>query len=200
MKKLLVILSIIGSFFFSAIAEDELAYVKMATSKGDIYLALNKTKAPITVENFLTYAKTGYYNRMIFHRVVPDRLIQGGGYNRSLYERVQRDPIINEATNGLKNLRGTIAMARNEDPDSAVSQFFINTKHNVELDHQGTEYKFEWGYAVFGEVVSGMDVVDEISMVPTEGRGAFEAEVPVENIFINTVTEISADEVVFANE
>ena len=178
-----------------AMAEDELVHVKMETSKGDIYLVLNKTKAPVTVENFLSYAESGYYIRLIFHRVVPGRLIQGGGYNRSLYEREKRDPIINEADNGLKNARGTIAMARNSDPNSAQSQFFINTKDNPELNHQGSEYDYQWGYAVFGEVTHGMDVVDAISMVPTEGRGDFEAEVPIENIFINMVRVIDVTDV-----
>ncbi|WP_306251148.1 peptidylprolyl isomerase [Parvularcula sp. IMCC14364] len=179
----------------SAQAEDELVHVKMETSEGDIYLALNRTKAPVTVENFLAYAESGYYIRLIFHRVVPGRLIQGGGYNRSLYQRGKRDPITNEADNGLKNLRGTIAMARNDDPDSAQSQFFINTKDNPELDHQGKEYAFDWGYAVFGEVVYGMDVVDTISFVPTEGRGDFAGEVPVEPVYINMVREIDESDI-----
>ncbi len=198
-----ILLSVLSLFVFMASvahAEDEKKYVLMATSMGDIYVALNETKAPVTVENFLTYARSGYYNRMIFHRVVPNRLIQGGGFNRSMYERVKRDSIINEADNGLKNLRGTMAMARNDDPDSAVSQFFINTKDNPELDHQGKEYKFEWGYAVFGEVVYGMDVVDAISFVPTEGREPFKAEVPVENVFINSITEIDQSDIPVSND
>ncbi len=176
-------------------AEDDFIYIRMETSMGDIYLALNETKAPATVDNFLTYARSGYYDRMIFHRVAPGRLVQGGGYNRSLYEREKRDPIVNEADNGLKNLRGAIAMARNDEPDSAQSQFYINTKDNPELDHQGKEYKLEWGYAVFGTVVAGMQVVDAISAVPTEGRKQFEADVPVEHIYISALNQISVEEV-----
>ena len=178
----------------TAAAEDDIVHVRMETSLGDIYLGLNRSKAPVTVENFLAYAESGYYIRLIFHRVVPGRLIQGGGYNRSLYQRPKRDPIINEADNGLEHRRGTIAMARNQDPHSALSQFFINVKDNPELNHQSKDFHFNWGYAVFGEVVHGMDVVDAINAVPTEGRGDFDAEVPVEHVYINSVTVVSAED------
>lgn len=174
-------------------AGDDYVYVRMETSVGTVDLALNKTKAPITVENFLLYAEAGYYNRLVFHRVVPGRLIQGGGYTDRLYERERRAPIKNEADNGLPNKRGTIAMARNQDPNSAVSQFFINTIDNFELNHRGKELRAQWGYAVFGEVINGMGVVDIISMVPSSGQGQFDRNVPVTPILIKDVYIITMD-------
>jgi peptidyl-prolyl cis-trans isomerase B (cyclophilin B) len=175
-------------------AQDEIIYVRLATTKGDIDIALNKTKAPISVENFLTYAKEGYFNGMVFHRVVPGVLIQSGGYNKYLFERAKHDAIQNEADNGLKNMRGTIAMARHDDPHSARSQFFINLIHNEQLDFRDKELVANWGYAVFGEVVGGMDVADAIGSVAITEKDQFE-EFPEEMILLNAVSIIEKDEI-----
>ena len=181
-------------------AGDDLVYVRLQTTMGDIYLALNKTKAPVTVANFLAYAESYYYDRLIFHRVVPGRLVQSGGFNKGLYRRERRDPIKNEADNGLKNLRGAIAMARQADPDSAKSEFFINTQHNEDLDHQGKEYSLDWGYAVFGEVVHGMAVVDAIAAVEVGEGDLFDGEFPQELIFLKRVDQITKQELEALNE
>ena len=174
---------------------DEIVYARIQTSEGDIDLALNKTKAPITVENFFAYAEKGYYDRTIFHRVVPGTLVQGGGYTERFLGRPTEDPIENEATNGLDNERGTIALARHTDPHSATNQWFINLKHNKNLDHENEELMMNWGYAVFGRVVDGMEVADAIGSVETSEGGPFDAEVPVEPITITRVDRIEADEV-----
>ena len=139
--------------------------VVLSTSKGDITLELDREKAPITVENFLTYAKAKHYDGTIFHRVKSGFMIQGGGMNVSMIEKPTKAPIKNEHSNGLKNLRGTIAMARTSDPHSATAQFFINVVDNTFLDAGD-------GYAVFGKVTEGMDVADQISKVPTTSKGA----------------------------
>ncbi|WP_410795921.1 peptidylprolyl isomerase [Parvularcula sp. LCG005] len=173
-------------------------YARIQTSMGNIDIALFREEAPVTTANFLQYATDGHYDRTIFHRVVTDTLIQGGGYSARLYERATRDPIVSEAANGLKNTRGTLAMARYEEPDSATSQFFINIKDNPFLDRSGDTYKKDAGYAVFGEVVGGMDVVDAIGSVATgakDGAIYLAAEVPVEPIIIKRVDPIDEDEV-----
>ncbi|NHK28771.1 peptidyl-prolyl cis-trans isomerase [Parvularcula flava] len=174
---------------------DDIVYARIQTSMGDIDLVLNRTKAPITVENFFAYATKGSYDRTIFHRVVAGRLIQGGGYSRTLIERPAMDPIQNEATNGLNNERGTIAMARYTEPNSATNQWYINLRHNEELDHEGEELMLDWGYAVFGKVVAGMEVVDAIGMVETGAQGQFDKDVPVEPVIIERVDEIEPEEV-----
>ncbi|MBD0426775.1 peptidylprolyl isomerase [Aquisalinus flavus] len=174
---------------------DDIVYARIQTSMGDIDLALNRTKAPVTVENFFAYATKGYYDRTIFHRVVAGRLIQGGGYSRTLLERPTMDPIENEAANGLDNERGTIAMARYTEPHSATNQWYINLRHNEELDHEGEALMLDWGYAVFGQVVAGMEVVDAIGMVETTAQGQFDEDVPAEPVIIERVDEIAAEEV-----
>ena len=138
--------------------------VLIKTSKGDIKVELYKEKAPISVENFLSYVNDEYYNETIFHRVIKDFMIQGGGFTTDNKQKPTKDPIKNEAKNGLLNERGTIVMARTSAVDSATSQFFINQKDNKFLDHGVRDY----GYAVFGKVVEGMDVVDKIAAIPTE--------------------------------
>jgi cyclophilin family peptidyl-prolyl cis-trans isomerase len=148
----------------SASAQAEAVKVLMQTSKGDITLELDAQKAPGTVKNFLAYVDEGFYDGTIFHRVIKDFMIQGGGFTPDLRQKKAHDPIENEAKNGLKNLRGSVAMARTSDPHSATAQFFINHKDNAFLDYPGQD---GWGYAVFGKVVSGMDVVDAIAAVPT---------------------------------
>jgi peptidyl-prolyl cis-trans isomerase A (cyclophilin A) len=151
----------------AAHAQAEAAKVKLATSLGDIVLELNADKAPKSVENFLQYVKDGHYDGLVFHRVIPGFMIQGGGFSADMQQKATRAPIVLEATNGLKNERGTIAMARTNVPDSATSQFFINVVDNAMLNATGPGN----GYAVFGKVTAGMDVVDKIRAVPTGSRG-----------------------------
>jgi cyclophilin family peptidyl-prolyl cis-trans isomerase len=140
--------------------------VVLATSLGDITLVLNQNKAPVTTDNFLAYVRSGHYRGTVFHRVIPGFMIQGGGFTRDMRQKPTLPPIMNEADNGLKNERGTIAMARTPDPHSASSQFFINLTDNDFLDHTAKTAQ-GWGYAVFGSVTRGMDVVDAIAEVET---------------------------------
>jgi len=156
--------------------------VKIVTTKGEILVELDAQKAPITVANFLAYTKDGFYNGTIFHRVIKDFMIQGGGMTPGMQQKKTNPPIKNEAANGLKNKRGTIAMARTSVPNSATSQFFINHKDNVFLDYRGPSAQ-EIGYAVFGKVIKGMDVVDAIAVTPTKP-----GDVPVEPVLIESVT------------
>jgi len=158
--------------------------VVIETSHGDIRVALDKAKAPLTVDNFLAYVKSGFYAGTIFHRVMPGFMIQGGGFDASLVEKPTRPPVKNEARNGLRNLRGTLAMARTSDPHSATSQFFINLKSNPALDFGVA--RDGWGYAVFGEVIEGMEVVDRIAAVPTTSRGVHD-DVPRMAVTIKAV-------------
>ena len=163
--------------------------VEMTTSKGVITLELDAKSAPVTVANFLEYVKSGHYDGTIFHRVIPGFVIQGGGMESGMREKATRTPIENEADNGLKNLTGTICMARTNDPHSATSQFFINLKDNSFLDH--TEKSTSgWGYAVFGRVTSGMDVVEAIAAVQT-GNAGHHQDVPLEDVVLEklAVTE-----------
>ncbi len=143
------------------------------TSMGTITLELDEVKAPVTVKNFCEYAKSGHYNGTIFHRVIDGFMIQGGGFTSSMDQKETREPIKNEAGNGLSNARGTIAMARTQVVDSATSQFFINLVDNSFLDHRGADHS-SFGYAVFGKVVDGMDVVDKIAKVKTRSVGYYE--------------------------
>jgi peptidyl-prolyl cis-trans isomerase B (cyclophilin B) len=167
--------------------ENKMTQVTIKTSVGDIQLELNDEKAPITVENFKTIASSGYYEGTIFHRVINGFMIQGGGLTADMNNKPSgTGPIQNEANNGLPNDRGTIAMARTMDPHSATSQFFINHKDNAFLNHTG-ETSQGWGYAVFGMVTEGMDVVDQIAEVTTGSSGAYQ-DVPEEVITIESVT------------
>lgn len=158
--------------------------VVLETTMGRIVLELYPDKAPKTVANFLTYVDNGFYDGTIFHRVIPGFVIQGGGYTADFRQKPTRPPIPNEADNGLSNLRGTIAMARTADPHSATSQFFINLVDNKRLDHTGKGDSQAWGYAVFGKVVEGMDVVDKIARVRTGPRGPFPSDCPLETVLI----------------
>jgi len=162
--------------------------VKLETSKGDITIELNADKAPVTVENFLNYVNDGFYDGTIFHRVIPNFMIQGGGFNDQMMQKTTQDPIINEADNGLGNDRGTIAMARTQDPNSATAQFFINHKNNDFLNYTAPSIQ-GWGYCVFGKVTDGMDVVDAIATVSTTNR-AGHSDVPEEVIVINSAKVI----------
>lgn len=159
--------------------------VVIKSSAGDIVLELDRKRAPLSVENFLQYAKDGFYNGTIFHRVISDFMIQGGGMEPGMKQKPTRSPIRNEATNGLKNQTGTIAMARTSVVDSATSQFFINCKDNSFLDHRDTTAQ-GYGYAVFGKVVEGMDVVRKIEKTRTGTKGPYR-DVPVEDVLIVSV-------------
>ena len=159
--------------------------VVMETSEGTIKLALDAEKAPKTVANFVRYAKDGHYNGLTFHRVIEGFMIQGGGYDESYRQRSTKAPVENEAANGLKNVRGSIAMARTSDPQSATSQFFINTVDNAALDFPSRD---GWGYCVFGMVTGGMDVVDKIEHAETGPIPPFGRDVPMNPIVIKSVT------------
>ena len=160
--------------------------IKMETSMGDITLELDGEKAPDTVANFVEYANSGFYDGTIFHRVIANFMIQGGGFDSDMKQKKTREPIKNEAANGLKNDTGTIAMARTNDPNSATAQFFINVKDNGFLNHTAPSGQ-GWGYAVFGKVTDGMDVVHAIEKVDTTIRSGMQ-DVPAETVVINKVT------------
>ena len=162
------------------IAKSQSNVVKLETSMGNIVIELNEQAAPVTVKNFLGYVEAGFYDGVIFHRVIPGFMIQGGGFTKQMVEKKTRNPIINEARNGLSNMRGTIAMARTSDPDSATAQFFINHKDNDFLDYIDDN---KAGYAAFGKVTEGMDVVDAIASVETTTRNGMD-DVPVELVII----------------
>ena len=160
------------------------------TNHGPISIELDSEKAPKSAENFLQYAKEGFYNGTIFHRVIDGFMIQGGGFEPGMSQKANHDPIDNEADNGLSNLTGTLAMARTADPHSATSQFFINVSDNFFLDHRGKTAQ-GWGYAVFGKVVDGMDVVNKIKSCQTTSRAGHQ-DVPVDDIIIES-TDVTED-------
>ena len=162
--------------------------VVLETSKGKIVIELYLQKAPETVVNFLDYVDAKFYDGTIFHRVIPNFMIQGGGFTSDMKRKPGKGPIKNEADRGLKNDRGTIAMARTGDPHSATAQFFINSANNDFLDHKNKTQQ-GWGYAAFGKVIEGMDVIDAISAVKTTKRGSFR-DVPVEPIVITTARRL----------
>ena len=164
--------------------------VVVDTSKGAITIELLASESPVSTANFLAYVKAKFYDGTIFHRVIPGFMIQGGGFTPDLTQKDTRPPITNEANNGLRNVRGTVAMARRHEPDSASSQFFINLAENNFLDHQG-ESMDGWGYAVFARVVAGMEVVDTIAATPTTALGMM-SDVPSEPVIIKTVKLIDA--------
>jgi cyclophilin family peptidyl-prolyl cis-trans isomerase len=157
--------------------------ITIKTSEGDIVVELFEEAAPISCENFRQYAADGFFDETIFHRVIPNFMIQCGGMTADMRQKPTRDPIKNEAANGERNLRGTLAMARTSVVDSATSQFFINLRDNAFLDHGGRDY----GYAVFGRVSEGMEVVDAIAAVPTTGKSGHQ-DVPVDPVVIHSVT------------
>ena len=161
--------------------------VKLETSMGEIVIEFNEEVAPVTVKNFLQYVEEGFFDGTIFHRVISGFMIQGGGFTPDMKKKETHEPIVNEAGNGLKNARGTIAMARTNDPDSATSQFFINHNNNEFLNYAGPGKP---GYAVFGKVTEGMDVVDAIASLKTTRKGPY-SDVPVEPVVIKLVQVIS---------
>lgn len=160
--------------------------VLMETSHGEMTLELYPHKAPKTVENFLGYVEEDFYSGTVFHRVMEDFMIQGGGFDTDYQKKQTGEPITNEADNGLSNQRGTLAMARTGDPHSATAQFFINTVDNPNLDHSGKTPR-GWGYAVFGKIVDGLDTLDRIAAVKTTSRGRM-ANVPMEPVIIQAVS------------
>jgi len=180
LSALLLTLSLAGTAWAAPVS------ILISTSKGDITLALDAEKAPKTVENFLRYVDEGFYNGTIFHRVIEGFMIQGGGLTPDMQKKATHDGIQNEARNGLKNVRGSIAMARTGDPHSATAQFFINHRDNDNLDYPSFD---GWGYAVFGEVTGGMDVVDAIAATPTTFKSG-RKDVPAEPILIESITRI----------
>lgn len=157
--------------------------VMIKTNLGDIEVELDQGKAPLSTANFLNYVRDQHYHGTVFHRVIPGFMIQGGGFDKKLDQKPTRDPIKNEANNGLKNVRGTLAMARTGVVDSATSQFFINLKDNSFLDHGERDF----GYAVFGKVTGGMDVVDKIAQTPTGSKGPFSKDCPQTDVVIESV-------------
>jgi cyclophilin family peptidyl-prolyl cis-trans isomerase len=192
MKTVLIsTLIILGVLLFagSALTADGNPKVLLDTSKGKIVLELYPEKAPETVKNFLNYVDEKFYDRTIFHRVIPKFMIQGGGFTADMNRKPTGAPIKNEADKGINNDRGTIAMARTGDPHSATAQFFINTVNNDFLNHKSKTQQ-GWGYAAFGKVVEGLDTVDAISAVKTTTRGPFR-DVPVEPVVIKTARRLN---------
>ncbi len=188
MKKLIVALTV--GLFISALQAQELPLfpkVKFKTNRGDIVLELDTARAPITVYNFLQYVKSGHYDGTIFHRVIPGFMIQGGAITTDYSEKEFGSPIPNESGNGLSNQPGTIAMARTNLPHTATSQFFINVADNIKLDPKPSR----WGYAVFGTVIEGMEVVDAIVAIPTGPGGPFPTDVPQTMVIIEKATVIA---------
>jgi len=184
MRKLLILAAVLlsGNTVAQDPADGANPQATIHTNRGDIRIELFANEAPESTRNFLQYARDGHYDGTIFHRVISHFMIQGGGFTAEREQKAIREPIINEADNGLSNLRGTIAMARTNEVNSATSQFFINVELNAGLDHTGKNSSREWGYAVFGKVIDGMDVVDDIRFVET-GPGDW----PVEAVLIESV-------------
>jgi peptidyl-prolyl cis-trans isomerase A (cyclophilin A) len=183
MTKFLVLLALATAMAAPATAANP--QVMLETSKGTIVIELDQAKAPVSVGNFLSYMKSGFYDGTIFHRVIPNFMIQGGGFTANMEQKGTREPIVNEAANGLANKRGTIAMARTADPNSATAQFFINLKDNAFLDKANAQDGY--GYCVFGKVVKGMNVVDAIAGVKTGTVGNLQ-DVPLEAVVIKKAT------------
>lgn len=184
MRNLLVTLTSLLLLVSTANAADFTSkHVKIETTEGNIVLELDITRAPHSVLNFMNYVRNGFYAGTVFHRVISNFMIQGGGFTADLHRKKTNAPIVNEADNGLKNTRGTIAMARTNDPHSATAQFFINVVDSPFLDHKNKTPR-GWGYAVFGKVVEGMDVVDKIRNTRTGPKGPFRSDVPVKTVTI----------------
>ena len=192
LKKLLLPVMLFGVLLlstFNSFASDS-PKVRISTNMGDIELQLDRAKAPQTVQNFLQYAEDGFYTNTVFHRVIKGFMIQGGGFTAELERKQTRQPIANEAFNGLKNNKGTIAMARTNMPHSASSQFFINTAQNDFLNFSNKSSQ-GWGYTVFGRVIQGMDIVEKIENLKTGPKGVFPQDVPQQDIIITGVEILS---------
>jgi cyclophilin family peptidyl-prolyl cis-trans isomerase len=183
---LTVIILLSFSAFGQNLAAADNPQAVINTSMGPVELELYSDKAPVTVENFIDYANSGFYDGTIFHRVISNFMIQGGGFTADMQKKPTGEPIQNEASNGLSNTRGTIAMARTNQPHSATAQFFINVQDNQNLDYSGDNNPRGWGYAVFGRVTSGMEVVDKIRSVETTVKPPYR-DVPVEPVLIESI-------------
>ena len=181
----MMVAAVLAAAFAPTVFAQTLPQVKVQTNMGDFVLELNPKAAPKTVENFLTYVKSGFYKNTLFHRVIPNFMIQGGGFVSGMEEKDTRKAIALESRNGLSNLRGTIAMARTSDPNSATSQFFINVRDNHFLD--ADQAQDGYGYAVFGRVISGMQTVDAIARVKTHSVGYYD-DVPIRDVIIKDIT------------
>lgn len=181
-NKLSIVLCLFLAMLGTTAMSDTQPKVQFDTNKGTIVIELNQEKAPLTVENFLSYVKSGFYDGVIFHRVIPNFMIQGGGFTPDMQQKPTQGNINNEANNGLKNIKGSIAMARTSAPHSASSQFFINVKDNSFLDFT-SETPQGWGYAVFGQVINGIEVVEAIENVTTGIVGPY-SDVPKEAVII----------------
>lgn len=188
--KLLTVLSLLFSAITTAYAANP--QVEIKTNFGTIVLELYPDKAPKTVRNFLSYVKDGYYTGTVFHRVIPGFMIQGGGFDKTLGQKPARQPVENEAANGLRNEIGTVAMARTSDPHSASAQFFINVANNAFLNHTAPTPQ-GYGYTVFGKVVKGMEIVNKIADAPTGPAGPFPSDVPKVTVVIEEVRLIEAE-------
>ena len=195
MKRRKLLLGLISLFllFQAQLSQAANPKVKIETSKGDIIVELYPDKSPKSVANFLDYVNSGAYDGTIFHRVIKDFMNQGGGFSTDYKKAETREPVPNEAFNGLKNLKYTLAMARTNAPHSATNQFFINTADNAFLDHSEKSMK-GWGYTVFGKVIDGKNIVGAISRVPTGSGGPFASDVPRTPIIINKITELKTAE------
>ena len=191
-RKLSVLLIFLASLASPTLSPGEAAppvQVNISTTEGDILLDLYPDKAPATVANFLEYADAGFYDQTIFHRVINNFMVQGGGFTPQFEKKSTRKPVKNEASNGLKNNTGTIAMARTRDPHSATAQFFINVNDNHFLNHSAQTNR-GWGYAVFGKVTKGMNVITRITNIPTGRAGPFPSDAPKKTIIIQSIKRI----------
>ncbi|MFO7304840.1 MAG: peptidylprolyl isomerase [Gammaproteobacteria bacterium] len=186
MKARIVLSLLLALFASSAATAQEPVLVRVHTNVGAFLIQLEPTRAPMTVANFLEYVRSGHYDGTIFHRVVGNFIIQGGGYDQEYNEKPTRPPIPNESGNGLSNIRGTVGLARTGDPHSGTAQFYVNLVDNPMLDPQPSR----WGYAVFGRVIEGMTVVDEIGAVATGEVGPFESDAPLKPIVIEKMEEL----------
>jgi cyclophilin family peptidyl-prolyl cis-trans isomerase len=192
---MLIALGLVLTSFGAASAKDNAnPIVTIKTNLGDITVELYPDKAPETVQNFLWYVDSKFYEGLVFHRVMPNFMIQAGGHTKDMVRKETRPAIKNEASNGLSNLRGTIAMARLGEPHSATSQFYINVKDNQPLDFKNKDSAQGWGYCVFGKVISGMDTVDKIRQVPTMSKDGYN-DVPVEPVLITKVYKPTKEEI-----
>jgi peptidyl-prolyl cis-trans isomerase A (cyclophilin A) len=171
-------------FIFGLTANAENPVVIVETNKGNFEIELNADKAPVSVQNFLDYVDSSFYDKTIFHRVVKDFVVQGGGHNEDMFEKPTKAPIVNEAKNGLSNVKYSVGMARDTDVNSATSQFYINTKDNVRLDYKDDDH---YGYAVFGQVIKGTDVIDAMNTAPTQTVGEFQ-NVPIDPIVVQKIS------------
>jgi peptidyl-prolyl cis-trans isomerase A (cyclophilin A) len=191
LKSLVVVFLVAHLPSFAGVAAQPNTKLHFVTSIGNVDMELYDTQAPITVKNFLNYVDSGFFNLTIFHRVVPGFVVQGGGLTADMQEKQMGPPIKNEAGNGLKNIRGTLSMARTSEVDSATSEFFINLVDNARLDHKD-ETPAKFGYAVFGKVTEGMDVIDSMQKVETHTVGDYK-NVPVTPIVVQSVTRVPCD-------